>query len=219
MNCPMCGAALTDPTDKCVACVEPLAENTPEGSETSASPGLPVNAASNLPESTGATDRESELELFVIPLHKFALLSLCSFGVYEMYWCYQNWKRIKAFTRSDLSPFWRAFFAPLWCFTLFGRIREFGLSTGVPVKWNSQALAASFLLLNATWRLPDPWSLVSFATVLPFVPVLRTTRDINDHRSAHTSSQRNAKYKPGEIAMVAIGGPLFALAVLASLAL
>ena len=32
-------------------------------------------------------------------------------GIYNIYWSYKNWQRIKSRSREDISPFWRAFFA------------------------------------------------------------------------------------------------------------
>ncbi len=52
--------------------------------------------------------------LFPVATHKFIVLSVCSLGIYELYWCYQNWKRLKQASGERLSPFWRAVFAPLW---------------------------------------------------------------------------------------------------------
>ena len=41
----------------------------------------------------------SRLPLFPVATHKFIVLSICTLGIYELYWCYQNWKRIKAASR------------------------------------------------------------------------------------------------------------------------
>jgi hypothetical protein len=69
---------------------------------------------------------------------------------------------------------------------------------------------------SATWRLPSPWSLVSFATAFPFLPVLRTTRSINDRLSADGSRNRRRGFTAGEAAVIAIGAPLAVLKVLES---
>jgi hypothetical protein len=36
-----------------------------------------------------------EYPLFPVATHKFIVLSLCSFGLYQFYWIYQNRKRLK----------------------------------------------------------------------------------------------------------------------------
>ena len=58
------------------------------------------------------------------PTHplKFTFLSLVTFGLYSLYWCYKCWKYIKVQEKTRIMPFWRAFFAPFWTFALASRI-------------------------------------------------------------------------------------------------
>jgi hypothetical protein len=153
------------------------------------------------------------LPLFPVATHKFIVLSLCSFGIYELYWCYQNWKRLKMTSGEDLWPFWRAFFAPLWGFSLFKQIRVAALSAGVPVAWSSGALATVYLVLHLTWRLPDPWSLLTFGTLIPMIPVQQAAQRVNDHHAMPGREGRNDNYTVANVAMIVIGGLLLAVAV------
>jgi len=154
------------------------------------------------------------LPLFPVATHKFIVLSICTFGIYELYWCYQNWKRLKTASGENLSPFWRAFFAPLWGFSLFKRIRAEAVSAGVPVEWNSGALATFYLVLNMTWRLPDPWWLISFGTLIPMVPVQQAVQRINERHAALSTEGRNDNYSTANVATIVIGGLFLILAVI-----
>jgi hypothetical protein len=56
----------------------------------------------------------------VSPL-KLVVMSTVTFGIYELYWFYQNWKLVKHRTRRDIMPFWRAFLrVPLLLFYVQG---------------------------------------------------------------------------------------------------
>ena len=63
------------------------------------------------PTTTG--ELPAEHPYFPVATHKFVVLSICTLGLYDLYWFYQNWQRVRRRTREDLSPFWRAAFAPL----------------------------------------------------------------------------------------------------------
>ena len=62
---------------------------------------------------TNAEAVSVSLPYFEVALGKVVVMSLVTFGLYELYWMYQQWKRVKIRTMEDLSPFWRTFFAPL----------------------------------------------------------------------------------------------------------
>lgn len=76
-----------------------------------------------------------EYPLFPVATHKFIVLSLCSFGLYQFYWIYQNWKRLRRASGECLRPFWRLFFAPIWNFFLFRNIGDVATEAGVPYGW------------------------------------------------------------------------------------
>ncbi len=143
INCPDCGRRVSDRALVCVHCGFPLGDLQPP------SPHTPQDFSGSAGEEPSPQQTDSlvaasfhQLPLFPVATHKFIVLSICTLGIYELYWFYQNWKRLKATTNDKLSPFWRAFFAPIWGFSLFKRIRAMSVSAGVPVEWSSSALAS-----------------------------------------------------------------------------
>ena len=143
------------------------------------------------------------------------MLSICTLGIYELYWAYKNWQRIGAATGEKLSPFWRAFFAPIWGFSLFRRIRDRVTHERAPGDWHPPVLATCYLLLSASWRLPDPWWLISLASFVPLSPVQQATQRINEQH--HVSEDLNSSYSGMNVAAIVLGGILFILAVIGSL--
>jgi len=65
-----------------------------------------------------------ETPFFAVSLVKLVVLSLCTLGVYQWYWFYQNWRLIKDWERLHISPFWRTFWGYFFCHACFTRIRE-----------------------------------------------------------------------------------------------
>ena len=152
---------------------------------------------------------------FAVSVSKLTVMSLCTFGLYELYWCYKQWDATRRREQEVLSPFWRAVFAPLWAFSLFPRIQELTAKHGVPAAWSGSGLATAFLLLGATSRLPDPYWLVSFLSFLPLVVVQRSVNTLN--ATVVPEAERNDRYSGANIVVIVIGGLLLLLAVWATL--
>ncbi|MFM7314392.1 MAG: hypothetical protein ACKO0M_14725 [Cyanobium sp.] len=127
--------------------------------------------------------------LFAVSTRTFILLSLCTFGLYELYWSYRNWKQLRIAGLEDLRPFWRAVFAPLWGFSLFKRIRATATAAGVAANWQCNLLGTLYLLFAMARMLPEPWSLISLLGFVAIIPVQRTAQRVNAQRAV-TGTQR-----------------------------
>ena len=119
------------------------------------------------------------LPLYAVQTRTFIVLSFCTFGLYERYWCYLNWKRLQAANGEQLSPFWRAVFAQFWGFSLFRRIKATATAAGVPVAWDANWLATLYLLCNLALILPLPMGLIGLFGFALMIPVQRTAQQLN----------------------------------------
>jgi hypothetical protein len=185
--CPDCQHEVSDAAQACIYCGRPLA----------------------MPAQPAAVDTRHQF--FPVAPHKFIVLSVCTLNIYTLYWCYQNWCRVRERTGEQLSPFWRAFFAPVWVFSLFIRIAGQANEHRVTVNWNPTALGLGYLIMSGFGMLPDPWWLVSLACFLPFLPVVQTIQRLNEGEAATES--RNAAYSGANVATVLVGGIIVLLAV------
>lgn len=138
------------------------------------------------------------------------ILAFCTLGLYDLYWFYRNWRLVKNQFRRDLSPFWRAFFAPLWGFSLFGEIRDYANRHGRRVGWSAGLLGASYLIWIPTWRLPDPWWLISLFSFIPLIPVQHTINDVAAQRGLVPDRTYSGKH----ILAIVLGGIFTLLAVI-----
>ena len=139
-------------------------------------------------------------------------MSVFTFGLYGIYWCYKNWRRIRERSGERLSPFWRAFFTALWSFSLFKRIRQHALEQNVTVTWSAGLRGTLYFLLVGLSRLPDPLWLVSWAAFIPFISVVQTTHEIN--AGVSSAEDVNASYSSANIVVIVIGGLSLVLAAI-----
>jgi len=186
--CPDCQHEVSDAAKACIYCGRPLA--------------VPAQPSSV----------EARHQFFPVAAHKFIVLSVCTLNIYTLYWCYQNWWRIRERTGEQLSPFWRAFFAPLWAFSLFARIARQAGEHGVTVGWSPTLLGLAYLIMSGFGMLPDPLWLVTLASFLPFLPVVQTIQRLNQDEAATES--RNAAYSGANVATIMVGGIIVLLAIL-----
>jgi hypothetical protein len=162
-----------------------------------------------------ASDDRAEHDWFPVGAGKFVALSLCTLGLYELYWSYKQWQRIQKRTGESLRPFWRAFFAPLWNFSLLEKIRDDAQKSSTPVGWSAPLSGTVYFAVSIAWRLPDPWWLISLGAFLPLMPVVGTISALNDRRRATES--RNESFSAGNLAVLFLGGVFLLLTILGTL--
>jgi hypothetical protein len=152
---------------------------------------------------------------FAVSRSKLFVMSLCTFGLYELYWAYKHWVAIRQRERENLMPFWRAFFGVLWAFSLFPRIQRLAAGHGIEATWSGSVLALAYLILEASWRLPDPLWLVSFLSVLPLLVVQGAVNKLN--AALAPDAPRNNSYSGLNVAIIIVGGLFLLLAILGTL--
>ena len=141
-------------------------------------------------------------------------MSVCTFGVYEIYWTYKNWRIVKDRHRSEIMPFWRAFFYPIWHYSLLTELNTVLNSGTLSSAAFRGVLAASVIILMPTWRLPDPYWLVSFLTFLGFLPALLA---MQRSRPTRAIEEQTSSFHPSNLIAYLLGGPLFVFIALSSI--
>ena len=94
----------------------------------------PTARVSDVPESHALSGDEPPF--FSTSVLKLVFLSLFSFGIYELYWFYRQWKYVKEREGIDIQPFWRAFFGFFFCHAFFRRCAATIIprSSGAPLR-------------------------------------------------------------------------------------
>ena len=163
------------------------------------------------PQSTGPHSLATPLYFAVSPL-KLIVMSVCTLGLYEVYWFYKNWRLIKEREKLAIRPFWRALFAVFFCHSCFRNIQTTAQSLSLKRSIAVGPLAAGWIILTVLWRLPDPYWLVTYFAVLFLVPVQTLVNDVNE--AVVPGYKENRRFTAWNIATVVFGGILFVLVLI-----
>ena len=145
---------------------------------------------------------------FPVSIVKFTVLSLTTFGIYELFWFYKNWRLIRE-REGHLSPFWRTVFAYFFCYEMFKHIRDYPTPTRANATLPAGPLTAGWILVSLLWRLPDPYWFVSFLAFLFLIPVQMAANKVNS--SVVPTHDPNSRFTAANWAAVVVGGLLLLL--------
>lgn len=149
---------------------------------------------------------------YVVSITKLTILSIATFGTYQIYWFYKHFKSFKAERNWKITPWARALFSTLMSYSLFKQVSEAvheldkrrGLEAGI--------LAIAFFLLNALWKLPDPYWWISIFAFLPLIPVQKA---INYYWQEKLGDKVvESHFGIGNIVWTIIGGIILLLAII-----
>lgn len=153
-----------------------------------------------------------EPPFFATSLLKLSVMSVFTLGLYELYWFYKNWQLIKRRERLNIMPFWRAFFAVFFCYPCFSHIRKYDHSSVTPGTLAAGPLAVGWIVLNLSWRLPDPFWLITFFAFLFILPIQQRANEINN--AVAPGHDPNSRFTWQNWVGIAIGSVILALDVI-----
>ena len=91
------------------------------------------------PAPAAAAPSAASAPFFAVSLPKLAIMSIFSFGLYQVYWFYRNWQLIEKREGRDFALMARALFSVFFCYRLFARVATAGRrpmpGTCVPACW------------------------------------------------------------------------------------
>lgn len=152
---------------------------------------------------------------FAVSTRKMVVMSLCSFGLYQVYWLYWNWRIIKFRDHRKISPPWRSVLGLFFLYPILRRINRGSARLGM-AGFSASASFIGWLVLSLLAHSRHPaLTLLSYASVFALVPAQRSANAINFATS--TGSPANDRLDKFDWIVVAIGGPLFVLTVLGTL--
>jgi hypothetical protein len=153
-----------------------------------------------------------ELPFYCVSATKFSILSLTTLGLYELFWFYKNWMLVKKRSGHDISPFWRAVFSPLYCYSFANTVNSTADSVNVSQRTRPVVIAAIYIALITLHRLPDPYWLIWLFSFAPLVPITLQIRTI--HETVRPGFESSVGWGGWSYAALTVGGTLTALAVL-----
>jgi len=160
----------------------------------------PIHDEPRALEATGAATAE---RFFLVSRNKFMVMCLATFGLYEIYWFYRNWKCIRERTGANISPVARAIFTLFFTHALLRDVKIAAAEVDVPARFNVQPAAWGFIILTLLNRLPEPYWMLSLVAFVPLVSVQDTINDI--HRRIAPNASPNSSFGLGNWLAIGIG--------------
>src|SRR6058998_3051198 len=90
---------------------------------------------------------------YPIATRKLILLTLASFGLYQINWYYKNWWAVRLRTGARISPIWRSLLFWVFSYALFRRIRKSADERGVITAFSPSIAALACAIFALFWRL------------------------------------------------------------------
>jgi hypothetical protein len=130
-------------------------------------------------DNTSLDAQNTQPPFFSVSILKLIVLSVCTLGLYEVYWFYKNWQLIKAREGSNISPAPRALFAVLYCYQCFCNIRDFEARAQGDSKLAAGLLATGWIVTTLLHKLPGAYGLISMFAFTFIIPVQMYANRIN----------------------------------------
>ena len=121
---------------------------------------------------------------FQVGTEKMIELTLCTFGLYGLFWTYRNWAVLQR-RGEHVNPLLRTLLSPFFQYDLYRRVHQRAVLEGVRPRWTPVRLYVLFLAFSLipVWMLIShtPWGwLVSLLPLLPNALVNISINDIHD---------------------------------------
>ncbi len=154
-------------------------------------------------------------------------LSILTFGIYETYWFYRNWKHFKIHKNLDISPGWRTvgLLVPIYNISLIYRqfrdIRDFATEMGCKTYSSPGWLTFGYIFLSGIslklslyeWKVIDPAELLGITILGLLINLLAVwllvvaQKALNGFwKKEQPDLEMRTKFSGREIALLVIGG-------------
>lgn len=133
---------------------------------------------------------------------KFIILSVLSLGIYELVWMYRNWKFFKEKEKTDISPFWRAWFAIFFIHSLFKKILEYAEKEGYRESYSSGWRTFFWIVLLILGRAEH--TIFFFLSSLTFLTILAPLDAINFYYKKKEANCESRTWKWWHIILIII---------------
>lgn len=149
------------------------------------------------------------------PVWQLVLLSVVTFGLYEVRWFYRTWKQLQQDRDLDMSPGLHALglLVPILnivlVLNLFREIKDYAEEAHVPARYPPGGLLLAFLAAGLAAWAPAPWWPLSLLSVVPLAVVQRVLNAYWRVRQPALPIRR--ALSGGQVAAVIVGGFFFAM--------
>ena len=136
-----------------------------------------------------------------IPIGRLILMSIISWGLYEAYWIYKNWRYVKERDGLEIKPFWRGIFGIFFVHGIMKTIRNDKQANKLEqAKFSAGGLTAGWIVLILLGNLQN--MLIALPSFLCFIPVQIYINRVNAKLNPQPA---HAPWSAGHIVCLVIG--------------
>ncbi len=153
------------------------------------------------------------LPFFSVSVPKLIVMSIVTFGFYgSLYWHFKQWRAYADATGENVSPKWRAIFAPLFYYSLLNKVSVSAKAHSMSFRWPPILLAAAWIVWAVgSYQLPDETWFLDLAMVLLFVPPQLAINQIN--RQIDPAADRNESFSTLNKIWIVIGAAVLVVLI------
>jgi hypothetical protein len=137
-------------------------------------------------------------------------VSIFSFGLYEGYWIYKNWRYLKARNGLGIQPFWRGVFGVFFCHKLLNSIYNEKESRLIEQpKFSVSGLATGWVIMTVMARIisraPGIEATLIAAAIPSFLCLMPVQKYINSVEKKRNPNQKMHGWSAGHIVCIVLG--------------
>lgn len=167
----------------------------------------------NIP-ATITTPKSYIEEQKLISTSKFVIFSILSFGLYNYWWMFKEWRFFQQKENIKIMPAFRAIFAIFFLYSLLKRIISFAESAQYSKNYSSGFLYIAYIFTPILTSSMDPYGVIIILTTVYLIPAFQAINYAKRNSENIQTIELNKLTTP-QIILVILGS-IFWLLVIAS---
>lgn len=151
----------------------------------------------------------------LISTPKFILFFILSFGLYEFWWTFKQWRFFIQKNKLTIRPALRSALSLLFTYSLFKHIQEFSDSTSNPQKISLRFYAFGYITIYLL-TLPKSYFLLSLLRIIFLIPAFKTINYAKRH-STNVEVIELTKFTAPQKILVVVGSLIWLLIILGNI--
>ena len=128
----------------------------------------------------------------------FIILSILTMGIYDIWWTYRAWRTFKEKDKEDIYPIARAIFNIFFFHALMVKVLDFAKENGYDKTYSPGLLIVAYIVFYFSGKLPDPFWLISFGSILCYVPIVKAFNYAIENSPEYKSEPMEKTFRPSK---------------------
>jgi hypothetical protein len=166
---------------------------------------------------------------YVVTVKKMAVLGLLTFGLYFIYWHYQNWRQYRDWQlartqeKQDIWPVPRGIFSIFFMHSLFRNVKAFADDNERHIDWEPEMVATILVILTIIGNILDRLAMrnigypvtdiLSLILLAPLLYMYTRVQPIINASCGDPESKSNSNFTVANWIWIVIGALLWVLAI------